>query len=261
MWKGRQMWLRFTGDPNRGWTQSRCHVPVCFPLSCPAMKGPQRIGGGSHLLRGRDADSKVPCYASECGECCNARLDVDVIASHVSPPISPHPIRPDWLRHATLNPARQIPSTNPSPIFLCVHRDRCVFLLSDQGSFQAVATQRMPSGHGSFRWVCVKRRESSKGAGTLGHDPKTARWSRRVTRQGPRRPGMKSLLERPQFVRLSMYTASREDKGERTRQQASPYPYQTNGNTHTHTHILRKATTQPPNANPTASKQPKPFRH
>ena len=121
--------------------------------------GPQRMAHGSHLLRGRDADSKVPCYASKCGVCCNARLDVDVIASHVSPHISPHPIRPDWLRHATLNPARQIPSTDPSSHLALYNRDRCSFLLSDQGAFQAVATQRMSSAHGSFRWVCVKRRE------------------------------------------------------------------------------------------------------
>lgn len=89
-------------------------VPVCSPPSCTAIRSPQQMGG--------DGSAELRYHAPTCGGCCNARLDVTVMPSHlVVVRFSQHhpacpPILPDWLRQATLKRTAAI-SCRETPCF------------------------------------------------------------------------------------------------------------------------------------------------
>lgn len=146
------MWLRFPHDSNQDRARPRCHVPVCSPLCCTAIKCPQQMRDAAQLLHGRGgAEStdilKVLCMAlwrrtaMQCG--CHP-------ISHLSSRLSSS-------AHTTLLVEARSPESSPAdsglmtgPLFCCsayAHSsDLCVFLLPDLGAFQPVATQRLASG-------------------------------------------------------------------------------------------------------------------
>lgn len=115
------MWLRFLGDPNRDWTQPRCHVPVCSPPCCTAIK---RLAANG---RRPSVDAWTRCSVFKV---CTVALHPSVesvamqgpmsvsshLTSHLAPLLTPI-LLPYWLRHATLNLARHMLSID-HPLFL-----------------------------------------------------------------------------------------------------------------------------------------------